>query len=173
MPLICCIELIILEPIRFNDCIILFPLQVVRRSRIGICISNSMSLHFWSNALYQILVAPYWDWDSIVSYSDSGFSVLHFPAYATVELHWSVSTVQRASLFRIASLHSAPSVSSSLHVYYQRLVCDCFFVGGRASLRVGWKTCQSRLSPFVIMHASLWPCHRSFYHKTLSPKRFV
>ena len=46
MPLIWSIERILLELIRFNNCIILIPLQVVLRSRIGIHISNSMSLHF-------------------------------------------------------------------------------------------------------------------------------
>ena len=179
MPLIWRIELIILKPIRFNNCIILFPLQVVRWSRIGIHISNSMSLHFWSNARYQILVAPYWHWDSIVSYSDSGFSVHRFLAFATVDLHWSASTS-----FPVPN--SPPSI---LPLQYPRpyectmeLGCDCFFVGdmishGRDVSVTGEKKSKKKIEGTC--HVPVWSCmhHRDCvtgpFFIILPPKRFI
>ena len=127
MLLIWNIERVLLELIRFNNCIILFPLQVVRRSRIGIHISNSMSLHFLvecsvSNSCCALLTLRFnliLQW--LVIFSPS------LLAFATVDLHRSAST-------RFPVPNSPPSI---LPLQYPRpyectmeLGCDYFFCRG-------------------------------------------
>jgi len=139
MPLIWNIERILLELIRFNNCIILFPLQFVRRSRIGIHISNSMSLHFLvecsvSNSCCALLTLRFnllLQWLGIFS-----------PSLSCLCNRWSsLICFDELPCSEFASLHSAPSVSSSLWVYYGTGMW-LFFWSGTWSNMDG--TCQSR-----------------------------
>ena len=180
MPLIWNIERILLELIRFNNCIILFPLQFVRRSRIGIHISNSMSLHFLvecsvSNSCCALLTLRFnllLQWLGIFS-----------PSLSCLCNRWSsLICFDELPCSEFASLHSAPSVSSSLWVYYGTGMWLFFLLGTWSDMDV---TCQSRAKknqkenrgdvsrPSLIMHASSWLCHGSFFFIILPPKRFI
>ena len=170
MPLIWNIERILLELIRFNNCIILFPLQVVRRSRIGIHISNSMSLHFLvecsvSNSCCALLTLRFnllLQWLGIFS-----------PSLSCLCNRWSsLICFDELPCSEFASLHSAPSVSSSLWVYYGTGVW-LFFCRGHDQ-KWTWRVSHGRKKiekknrgdvsrPCLIMHASSWLCHGSFF----------
>ena len=68
-----------------------------------------------------------------------------------------IDLLWRASLFRTASLHNTHSVSSSLHVYYRRLWCDCFFVGGLVHVSVTRESSVSFITKGAY-HVPFWSC---------------
>ena len=157
MPLIWNIERILLELIRFNNCIILFPLQVVRRSRIGIHISNSMSLHFLvecsvSNSCCALLTLRFnliLQWLGIFS-----------PSLSCLCNRWS-------SLICFDELPCSELPPSILPLQYPRpyectmeLGCDCFFVGdmirhGRDVSVTGEKKSKKIEGTY---HVPVWSC---------------
>ena len=158
MPLIWNIERILLELIRFNNCIILFPLQVVRRSCFGIHISNSMSLHF--------LV------ECSVSNSCCALLTLRF----NLVLQWlgifspspSCLCNRSSSLICFDELPCSESPLSILPFQYPRpyectmeLGCDCFFCRGHDQTwtwRVshGRKKNQKKIEGTC--HVPVWSC---------------
>ena len=176
MPLIWNIERILLELIRFNNCIILFPLQVVRRSCFGIHISNSMSLHFlveWSvsNSCCALLTLRFnllLQWLGIFS-----------PSLSCLCNCWS-------SLICFPVPNRLPpfcpfSILVPLSVLWNWDV-TIFLSGTWSDMDV---TCQSRAKknqkknrgdvsrPCLIMHASSWLSHETFSFIILPPKRFI
>ena len=183
MPLIWNIERILLEPIRFNNCIILLPLQVVRRSRFGIHISNSMTLHFlveWSvsNSCCALLTLRSLRFNLILQWLG-----IFSPSLSCLCNRWS-------SLICFDELPCSELPPSILPLQYPRpyectmeLGCDCFFGRGHdqtwtGRVSHGRKKNQKKnrgdvSRPCLIMHASSWLCHGTFSFIILPPKRFI